>query len=56
MAVTGPKGTQIVSFKSFLKSDFEISDLGELSHMLGVLVTQDHPNQLIYLDQAAYIH
>jgi len=31
----------IMSFKFFLNKDFEITDLGGLSHMLGVLVTRD---------------
>jgi len=56
MAVAGSEELQIISLKSFLKKNFKISDLVELSHMLGVLVTWDHPNQLIYLDQVAYIH
>ena len=41
MVVAGPNGYCIVSFKSFLGNDFEITSLGELKHMLGVLVTRD---------------
>ena len=44
MAIASPNGLQIISLKSFLKKDFEISDLGELQHMLGILVTHDRPN------------
>jgi len=55
MAVAGPGIFYITSFKSFLNKNFEITDLGDLSHMLGVLVTRDHRNRLIYLNQAAYI-
>jgi len=55
MAVAGPDRYHIVSFKSFLGNDFEITDLGELKHMLGVLITRDHSKYLIYLNQIAYI-
>jgi len=55
MAVAGPDGCYIVSFKSFLGNDFKITDLGKLKHMLGVLVTRDHLRYLIYLNQTAYI-
>jgi len=55
MAVVGPDGYCIVSFKAFLSKDFEITDLGKLKHMLGVLVMRDHPNHHIYLSQTSYI-
>ena len=50
MAVAGPDGCHIVSFKSFLGNNFEITDLDELKHMLGVLVTRDCLKYLIYLN------
>jgi len=55
MAIASPNRLQIISLKSFLKKDFEISNLDELQHMLGVLVTHDHPNRLFYLNQTTYI-
>jgi len=55
IAIAGPDGHHIISFKSFLGEDFEITDLGELKHMLGVLVTRDRSRHLIYLNQSAYI-
>jgi len=55
IAITGPDGYHIISFKLFLGKDFEITDLGELKHMLGVLVTRDRSRRLIYLNQSAYI-
>ena len=55
MAMTSSDTFYIMFFKSFLNKDFEITDLGSLSHMLGVLVTRDWQNHLIYLNQAAYI-
>jgi len=45
----------IVSFKELLGNDFEITDLGELKFMLGILITRDRHNRLIYLNQSAYI-
>jgi len=41
MAMTSSDTFYIMFFKSFLNKDFEITDLGSLSHMLGVLVTRD---------------
>jgi len=55
MAVTGPNEYYIISFKLFLGEDFKITDLGELKHMLGVLVTRDCSRCLIYLSQIAHI-
>jgi len=55
IAIAEPDGCHIISFKSFLGEDFEITDLGELKHMLGVLVTRDRSRHLIYLNQSAYI-
>jgi len=55
IAIAEPDGCHIISFKSFLGEDFEITDLGELKHMLGVLVTRDRSRCLIYLNQSAYI-
>jgi len=56
MVVAGPNGYWIISFKNVFSEDFEITDLGELKFMLGILVTHDHANWLIYLNQSAYIH
>jgi len=55
MAVVGPDGCYIASFKLFLENDFEITDLGKLKYMLGVLVIKDHLRHLIYLNQSVYI-
>ena len=39
-----------------LHNDFDITDLGELKFMLGILVTCDHTNWLIFLSQSVYIY
>jgi len=41
MAIAGPGIFYIMSFKSFLNKDFKITDLGNLSHILEVLVIRD---------------
>jgi len=56
IAVAGPDGYWIISFKNTLSKDFEITDLGKLKFILGILVTYDRANRLIYLNQSAYIH
>ena len=55
MAIAGPDNIHIISLKSFLSKDFEITDLGELKHILGILVSRDRSKHLIYLNQTAYI-
>jgi len=44
MAVAGLDGYRIISFKNALSEDFEITDLGELKFILGILVTRNHAN------------
>jgi len=41
MTMAGPSIFYIMFFKSFFNKDFEIIDLGNLSHMLGVLFTRN---------------
>lgn len=56
MIVASPDLSKIVTFKHNLAEYFEISDLGELEYMLGILITRDRPNHRIYLNQTSYIH
>ena len=55
IVVSGPNGYYIISFKELLGNDFEITDLGKLKFMLGILITRDQCNWLIYLNQSSYI-
>jgi len=55
MAVARPNDIHIIPFKSFLSKDFEITDLGELKHILGILISRNRPRCLIFLNQTAYI-
>jgi len=55
IAITGKGISGITLFKWNLSKDFEITDLGELKFILGILITQDHFNHLIFLNQSTYI-
>jgi len=55
IAVAGKKISGIVLFKQNLLKDFEIMDLGEMKFILGIQVTQDQSNCLLFLNQSAYI-
>jgi len=55
MAITGKEIPRIALFKWNLSKYFKITDLGELKFILGILVTQDCSNHLIFLNQSAYI-
>jgi len=55
MAIAGKGIPGVILFKQNLSKDFEITDLGELKFILGILVTRDRPNCLIHLNQSAYI-
>ena len=56
MAVAALRNMHITSFKIVLYNDFDITDLGELKFILGILVTYDYTNWLIFLNQSAYIY
>jgi hypothetical protein len=45
----------ITEFKRTLHSKFAIKDLGEVKHILGMLVTRDRINRTISLSQSAYL-
>jgi hypothetical protein len=43
------------ALKAKIKSKYSIKDLGDASHILGIRITRDRANQLLYLDQESYI-
>jgi hypothetical protein len=55
MAITANRLSYIERFKSQLTQFFEISDLGELSWLLGLKVTRDRVGCTITLSQKAYV-
>jgi len=56
MVVATPESMYIISFKTGLSNNFDITDLGELKFILGILVTHNYTNWLIFLSQSAYIY
>jgi hypothetical protein len=55
MAVTANRLSHIEQFKSQLTQFFKISNLGELSWLLGLKVTRDRVGCTITLSQKAYV-
>jgi hypothetical protein len=55
MAVTSKRLQDITHFKDQLRHYFEISDLGELSWLLGLKVERDRSTRTITLSQNAYV-
>ena len=47
---------QVEALKRLLKSQFDVTDLGELEFFLGIRVRRDRANRRLYLDQGTYIH
>jgi hypothetical protein len=56
MAVTSQHLKHIVRFKAQLRERFEISDLGELTWLLGLKVERDRAQRTIALSQKAYVN
>src|SRR5205807_575052 len=55
MAVTSKYLKHITKFKDQLQERFEISDLGELTWLLGLKIERDRRTRTIRLSQGAYI-
>jgi hypothetical protein len=55
MAVTSKHMKHIDRFKAQLRERFEISNLGELTWLLGLKVEHDHTKHTIMLSQKAYV-
>ena len=41
--------------KESLSKEFEMTDLGEISHYLGIQIIRDRQNRTIHVNQTAYI-
>jgi len=55
MAIVGPNSYKIILLKNNLNNHFEITNVGELKHILSLWVTCDCSTWTIYLDQLVYI-
>jgi hypothetical protein len=51
----GPDKTNIQLLKDFLKSGFNMKDLGACPHFLGIRITRDRKERTIHLTQDTYI-
>ena len=55
MIISSYKLGSIVHFKLQFGGYFKLIDLGKLRYILGILVTHDHTNHLIYISQKLYL-
>ena len=56
MTVSNLNSYHIISSKTLLDKDFELTDLGKLKYVLDILITWSYTNCLIYLSQSMYIY
>jgi len=56
MIVSNLNSYHIISSKTLLDKDFELTDLGKLKYVLDILITWSYTNCLIYLSQSMYIY
>jgi hypothetical protein len=54
LLIAGKSGKDIANVKAQLSREFEMKDLGELQHFLGMRISR-HPNGSISIDQNGYI-
>lgn len=52
--LAGKSGRRIQEVKSALAERFDVKDLGELNHFLGVKIVLDHKAGTIWIDQPTY--
>ena len=52
----GHSKKDIADLKMKLKSQFDMKDLGEANHILGMRITRDRKKRLLYLSQKEYVH
>ena len=55
MLIAGHSKKDIADIKQKLFSQFDMKDLGDAHHILGMHITQDRNNGLLYLSQKEYV-
>ena len=55
MLLAGTNINELVALKSKLNDTFDMKDLGDASHILGMRIVRDRDKKLLYLSQAEYI-
>ena len=56
MLIAGHSKKDIADLKQKLSSHFDMKDLGDAHHILGMRVTRDRKKRLLYLSQKEYVH
>ncbi|MCO5601983.1 hypothetical protein L7F22_056110 [Adiantum nelumboides] len=56
MLIAGRSKKDIADLKTKLKDKFDMKDLGEANHILGMRITHDRKKRLLYLSQKEYVH
>ena len=56
MLIADHSKKDIADLKQKLSSQFDMKDLGDAYHILGMRVTRDHKKGLLYLSQGEYVH
>ncbi|MCO5578879.1 hypothetical protein L7F22_032726 [Adiantum nelumboides] len=54
--IAGHAKKDIADLKTKLKCKFDMKDLGEANHILGMRITHDRKKRLLYLSQKEYVH
>ena len=55
LVLCASKLADMVEIKTFLKEKFDMSDLGDIHHILGMKVTRDREKRTISLSQDVFI-
>ena len=55
MLIAGTNMDEIANLKSKLNENFDMKDLGNASHILGMCIVRDRTKKVLFLDQSAYI-
>ncbi|MCO5569473.1 hypothetical protein L7F22_023185 [Adiantum nelumboides] len=56
MLIAGYSEKDNADLKTKLKSKFDMKDLGESKHILGIRITRDRKRRLLYLSRTEYVH
>ena len=56
MLIAGHSKKDIADLKQKLSSQFDMKDMGDAQHILGMRVTRDRKKGLLYLSQEEYVH
>ena len=55
MLIAGKNKDELSKLKKILNQTFDMKDLGNAKHILGMRITRDRSNGCIYLSQSEYV-